>query len=111
MAWIGIPITGTLDYPTYTELGGGVGESDFPRYLALANEVVRQVTMDRDLSAHSEQVAVALTHTINALAEYGEFTSERLGSYTYTRPNRTRADVDNAARNALSGTGLTYRGI
>jgi hypothetical protein len=111
MAWTGVPITAGFDYSVYLGLGGNADEDTFTRLLPMADETIRRVTFGRSLDGFDERVAMARTATINALNEYGAFSSERLGSYTYTRRNIGQADVDRAAVDALSGTGLTYRGV
>lgn len=111
MAWNGTPVPTTLDYALYVSLGGSVPEAEFDRYLALAREVLRRVTFGRDTSAHVDAVNTALTLTVNALATMGGFTGETLGSYSYTKPATGQRDVDAVCADALSTTGLTYRGI
>lgn len=110
MTWNGTPIGG-LTYPDYVTLGGNVAEADFPRFLALATERLRQVTQGASTVGYEAQVNQALTLGINSLNEMGGFTSESIGSYSYTVKGTTDSDVNATMTNALSGTGLTYRGI
>ena len=111
MTFTGTPITTDPTYAEYVALGGSAPEDDYPRLLALAKRRLAAVTQNRDLTDHLEAVHAAMTEAINVLSEIGGFTSESLGSYSYTKPGKSDGDVNAAIIAALAGTGLTYRGI
>lgn len=106
-----------LPFSAY-ELAGGrdIPHEKWERYAAEAARVVMDATMRRARDAfddHAEQITDALLRVAEALyaADTG-VVSESLGGYSYSVAEPpTRRDAAHVAVMALSGTGLTYRGL
>lgn len=115
-----------LSYADYLARGGSdIPEASWATYLARARRLVRDITRGRsetiatdeteaaEITRLSEAVNDALCRAADALysAETG-ITSERIGSYSYTRGNAaTKADAASEVIAALATTGLTYVGL
>ena len=106
----------TVSYAAYVAAGGTlISEAEWPRYLAEANRLISDITFGNAALATDATIIAKVTDATFRVADaiYRDTTgiaSEKIGSYSVSYKD----GVDNpytVARNALSGTGLTYAGI
>jgi len=104
-------------YAEYRATGGSVPPESWRRYHAAADSLVETMTMGRSAEVTSESDIEAVEKAVCAAADalYAADTgvvSERLANYSVQYSGRyTRSDAEAAVLRALSGTGLTYRGL
>lgn len=120
MTWEGTPADpGSPTWAEYqTDREGPIPEAEWPRYRAEAHDILRGVTFGESETQTDADILAAIDKAVYRTADalYAADTgvvSERIGSYSFSRAGvtMTRADAVSVAVKALSGTGLTYRGL
>ena len=105
-----------LTFESYKQAGGTTSEEDFNARILAARAYLNHLIWPREVTTefHKQAYVSALVASINA-GEINELTitSKRVGntSVTFSDASTSSAPAKTAARNALVGSGLLFKGL